>query len=47
MTNAILSMGSIIMAKKIECPRGIPEELCDHSPTCKVWVARMNAKKEA
>jgi hypothetical protein len=36
-----------VMQKKIECPRGIPEELCDHSPTCKVWVARLNGQKQA
>ncbi len=34
------------MPKKFECPYGRPEEECDHSPTCKVWVARLNAQKQ-
>jgi|GEM_PF-2223926 hypothetical protein len=39
--------GSIIMEKKFECPRGIPEEICDHAPHCNVWKLREAAKKQA
>ncbi len=34
------------MEKKFECPRGIPEEMCDHASTCNVWKLRENAKKQ-
>jgi hypothetical protein len=34
------------MQKKIECPNGIPEELCDHAPHCNVWKLREAAKKQ-
>ena len=35
------------MEKKIECPRGIPEEYCDHAPICNVWKLRESVKKQA
>jgi hypothetical protein len=37
----------MIMEKKFECPRGIPEEMCDHAPHCEVWKLREAAKKQA
>jgi hypothetical protein len=42
---AIIQQGDIVMQKKIECPRGIPEEMCDHAPHCNVWKLR-EAEKE-
>ena len=41
------SIGSAIMQKKIECPRGIPEEMCDHAPHCNVWKLRESEKTQA
>ena len=35
------------MQKKIECPRGIPEEMCDHAPHCNVWKLRESEKNQA
>jgi hypothetical protein len=35
------------MEKKIECPRGIPEDFCDHAPHCNIWKLRESAKKQA
>jgi len=36
-----------IMEKKLECPKGIPEENCDHAPHCNVWKLREKAKNQA
>jgi hypothetical protein len=38
---------SVTMEKKIECPRGIPEAMCDHAPHCNVWKLRETTKKQA
>jgi hypothetical protein len=36
----------ISMEKKLECPRRIPEEYCDHAPYCNVWKLRESAKNK-
>jgi hypothetical protein len=35
------------MTNKLECPNGIPEEMCDHAPHCNIWKSREAAKKQA